>query len=251
MTRRRWIADTVSGHEACLVGDHADHLITVLRARVGQEFDVVANGVVRLGRISAISDGVVTFHLGEELHIGSVLPITVILSVFKFDRMEWAIEKCTELGIGTLIPVIAERTESHLASSAAKRLERWRRLAIQAAEQSRRTSVPQVQDVAKVREVITALSGKRILLAETESRVSLWRMLNSGEASSPVVLAIGPEGGWTNRELELFQRAGWISATLGNTILRVETAAIAAVAIAAAAMHEQSSSRNGAQDGNR
>jgi 16S rRNA (uracil1498-N3)-methyltransferase len=239
MTRRRWIADTVSGDQAALLGDHALHLIKALRARVGQEFDVIANGVVRSARVVAISDARVDFLLGDRINGGLVLPITVLLSIFKFDRMEWALEKCTELGVARIIPIIADRTETHLASASGKRLQRWRRLVTQASEQSRRTSIPELSDACKVKEAAEVAFGKRIVLAETEDRLSLWQALQSPPGISDLAVAIGPEGGWTNRELQLFQETGWVSATLGDTILRVETAAIAAVSVAAAATELQ------------
>ena len=73
-----------------------------------------------------------------------VLPITLLLAVFKFDRMEWAIEKCTELNVTRIVPVIARRTEKHLALAAEKRVERWQRIAREASEQSRRATPPEI-----------------------------------------------------------------------------------------------------------
>ena len=114
MTRRRWIADEVSGNHAALVGAHAEHLSRVLRAHMGQEFDISTGNMVRRGRIIAIEDGRIEFELAEEVPGGTELAVTLLLSIFKFDRMEWAIEKCTELGIKEVVPVIAERTDPHL-----------------------------------------------------------------------------------------------------------------------------------------
>src|ERR1700680_3355376 len=152
MTRRRWIADEVLGNHAVLVGAHADHLSRVLRARIGQEFDITAGDVVRLGRITAITPERVEFELGAEISVPTTAQVTLVLSVFKFDRMEWAIEKCTELGAARIIPVIARRTETHLATAARKRVERWRRIALQAAEQSRRTSPPDISQPFKLKD---------------------------------------------------------------------------------------------------
>ncbi len=127
MTRRRWIADEVSGNRAALIGEHADHLARVLRARVGQDFDISTGEAVRRGRIDSISGGRVEFKLGEEISTADVVQITLLLAIFKFDRMEWAIEKCTELGVARIVPVIARRTDSHLAEASTKRSERWLR----------------------------------------------------------------------------------------------------------------------------
>src|SRR6202021_33709 len=121
MTRRRWIADEVSGTRALLLGAHANHLSRVLRARIGQEFDITTGNEVRRGRITAIAQDRVEFELGAEVPTRFAVPVTLVLSIFKFDRMEWAIEKCTELGVARIVPVIARRTDVHLASAGAKR----------------------------------------------------------------------------------------------------------------------------------
>jgi len=231
MTRRRWIADEVLGNHAVLVGPHADHLSRVLRARIGQEFDIASGDVIRLGRITAITPERVEFELGAEISVPVTVQVTLVLSVFKFDRMEWAIEKCTELGAARIIPVIARRTETHLAAAVRKRVQRWRRIALQAAEQSRRTSPPEISQPSKLKDAAVLPGSLRILLSENESNFMLRDVLHSRSNDGDVVLALGPEGGWTDEELELFQEAGWISASLGTTILRAETAAIAATAI--------------------
>jgi len=230
MTRRRWIADEVFSNRALLIGRHADHLARVLRAQVGQEFDVVANGVVRQARVLAVAEDRVEFELGEPIPSAASADLTLLLAIFKFDRMEWAIEKCTELGVAKVVPVIARRTDRHLASASVKRVARWRRIAMQAAEQSRRTAIPEIASPLKLDDALGASADLRIVLAETEIDCRL-RDLVASRASRQVVLAIGPEGGWTEDELETFSQQGWISASLGPTVLRVETAAIAAVAI--------------------
>ena len=230
MTRRRWIADEFSGDHAALTGEHAVHLVRVLRARVGQEFDIVTGGMVRRGRILSIDLGRVKFELGEEIPSVPFANITLLLAVFKFDRMEWAIEKCTELGVSRIVPVIARRTDAHLVSAAPKRADRWCRIALQAAEQSRRAGPPEIAAAIKVSEAVNLPGVVRLVLAESEHQIQLRDAVEPTDGE--ILLAIGPEGGWTEEEFQLFQRSGWISASLGPTILRAETAAIAAAAIA-------------------
>jgi 16S rRNA (uracil1498-N3)-methyltransferase len=246
MTRRRWIADEVQGDTAALVGEHAAHLARVLRAEVGQDFDI-ATGTgeeVRRGTITTISHDRVEFALGSEAfrprNSRSLTDprITLVLAVFKFDRMEWAIEKCTEIGVARIIPVIARRTDTHLASAAAKRHERWQKIARQASEQSRRSALPEITLPIKLKDLEGVLaSGQptRIVLAESEEDMGLGEILQSRAAE--VALAVGPEGGWADEELDWFHETGWASASLGQTILRAETAAIVATALAVEALH--------------
>jgi 16S rRNA (uracil1498-N3)-methyltransferase len=236
MTRRRWIADEVYENSAALVGEHADHLVRVLRARVGQEFDISTGESARRARIASITPARVEFELGEEVS-ESVLPeIAILLAIFKFDRMEWAIEKCTELGASRIVPVIARRTDSHLASAATKRAERWQRIARQSAEQSRRTNAPEITAPVRLAEVLNTPKGLRIVLAEYETQTLFRDVLQSDSACGEIALAVGPEGGWADDEVESFKKTGWIPVSLGSTILRAETAAIAATAILVSAI---------------
>src|SRR5258708_31086610 len=120
MTCRRWAADRVEGDRASLLGEHALHLSRVLRAQVGQEYDVSTPAGVRLGRIVSVQEGCVDFLLGDFLPdpVSQAPDVILALAIFKFDRMEWAIEKCAELGVSRIIPFVAGRTEKHLAQAA-------------------------------------------------------------------------------------------------------------------------------------
>lgn len=228
MTRRRWIADQVSGNRAVLLGEHAAHLARVLRAQVGQEFDIAADGVVRRGRVLSVAEERVEFELNEEVEAAPAAQVTLALAIFKFDRLEWAIEKCTELGVTRIVPFAARRTDAHLAAAAVKRVERWRRVAREASEQARRAAPPEIANPVKLRDVLAFPGERRVVLSEAEMGVSLRDLCGGGGS---FVLAIGPEGGWTSEELKAFAEAGWQAASLGHTILRAETAAIAALAV--------------------
>jgi len=256
MTRRRFIADHWTSDTATLTGDQAGHLARVLRAEPGQIFDVVAGGFLRRAEITSVSEDEVRFNLHEELESDAALPLHLLLAVFKFDHMEWAIEKATELGVSRITPILARRTEKHLTLASAKRVERWRRIALEASKQSRRTSIPEISIPQSLK---TALeqeqSPARILLSETEQATPLSVALENSRTatndrvphpsqshrdggdvdSSPTpityALAIGPEGGWTPEEMALFTSHHWTPVTLVPRILRAETAAIAAIAM--------------------
>jgi 16S rRNA (uracil1498-N3)-methyltransferase len=239
MTRRRWIADTCTPTTATLIGDQAIHLARVLRAEPGQIFDIVANGFLHRAEIATVSEDRVLFTLHEQLESDAALPLHLLLAIFKFDHMEWAIEKATELGIARITPILARRTEKHLAQSSAKRVERWRRIALESAKQSRRTDIPEIADPTQLKPALEQeKTPTRILLSETEQTTSLTAALEdsnvSHEAAHQIThaLAIGPEGGWTPEEITLFLQHNWQPVTLGPRILRAETAAIAAIAIA-------------------
>ena len=233
MTRRRFIADTWTPTTATLTGDQAHHLAQVLRAEPGQIFDVVAGGFLHRAEIVTVSPTAISFTLHEELEAASALPLHLLLAIFKFDHLEWAIEKATELGVERITPILARRTEKHLTLAAVKRVERWRRIALEASKQSRRTDVPEIADPQSLKQALTAETSQlRILLSETEQATTLTSALKA--TSTTLAIAIGPEGGWTPEEMTLFTQHAWQPVTLGPRILRAETAAIAAIAIAAA-----------------
>jgi 16S rRNA (uracil1498-N3)-methyltransferase len=252
MTRRRWIADIATPTTAALTGDQAVHLARVLRAQPGQIYDIVANGFLHRAEITTVSPGVngeeprVDFTLHEELQSdAAALPLHLLLAIFKFDHMEWAIEKATELGISRITPILARRTEKHLAQAAAKRADRWRRIALESAKQSRRTDIPEIADPIPLKHALEQeKSPTRILLSEIEQTLTLTAALENStqpthyESVTKITqtithaLAIGPEGGWTPEEISLFLQHTWQPVTLGPRILRAETAAIAATAIA-------------------
>jgi len=206
------------------------------------EAEVVAGGHVFHAEVVAVQSTEVRFNLIVEVQADPALPVTLVLAVFKFDRMEWAIEKATELGVKAIAPVIARRTEKHLAQSAEKRVERWRRIVQEAAQQSRRSDVPVIHDPAALALRLRAASiATRIVLAEQERTTTLLHCVEEAARAAaqemPVLeIAIGPEGGWTSEEEALFDAHGWRAASLGPRILRAETAAIAAMAVVASCL---------------
>jgi 16S rRNA (uracil1498-N3)-methyltransferase len=236
MTRRRWIADSWTAETATLTGDQAAHLTRVLRATPGQVYDVVAGGFLHRAEIASVTEHEVVFSLHEELESDVALPLHLLLAIFKFDHMEWAIEKATELGVARITPILARRTDKHLTLAAPKRAERWRRIALEASKQSRRTTIPEIADPAPLKPTLEHESAAtRILLSETEQAATIADVITKSrdEILPPagVALAIGPEGGWTAEEMALFTSQNWQPVTLGPRILRAETAAVAAIAI--------------------
>jgi 16S rRNA (uracil1498-N3)-methyltransferase len=246
MTHRRWIAEPWDEATASIVGAQAEHLARVLRAGPGTEADVVAGGRVFHAEVAAVSlagdESEVRFNLLSEVQADPALAVTLVLAIYKFDRMEWAIEKATELGVGEVAPVVARRTEKHLAQAAEKRVERWRRIAYEAAQQARRSDVPLIHDpeslAARTR---SGSTSTRIVLAEQERTTTLRSAVDEAidiaEEVTPVFeIAVGPEGGWAPEEEALFDANGWRAVSLGPRILRAETAAIAALAVIASSL---------------
>jgi 16S rRNA (uracil1498-N3)-methyltransferase len=202
-----------------------------LRAQSGQLYELSDGERVWLGRIETVSRDRVQFTLVEELPaVHPSVNVTLLLSVVKFDAFEWAIEKATELGVSTIVPLAAARSEKALLAAAAKRTERWNKILLEASQQSRRVRVPVLQSLRPPADAFSAdADGVRLCLSERPEAPSLKAALSNAKTQA-ATLAIGPEGGWTDGELDLARQNGFSEVSLGRQILRTETAVIAALA---------------------
>lgn len=236
MARRRFFVDTVHSGRALLTGDDAKHLRQVLRAEAGQRYELSDNESVYLGEIESFTRDQVSFLILERLEDEALpLRLHLYLALIKFDRLEWAVEKATELGVERIVPVETARSEKGLERAAAKRIERWRKIARESAQQSRRGRIPEIADPASFADALQA-DGLRLFLDEQPGVQPLLSVLPAERRSSDIVsLLAGPEGGWTDAERSQATAAGWTASGLGPLILRAETAALAGLAIVSAA----------------
>ena len=212
-------------------GEAAHHLGRVLRAQAGQLYELSDGERVWLGKIESVSRDRVQFAMVEALPaIHPSVHVTLLLSVVKFDAFEWAIEKATELGVGTIVPLAAERSERALVAAAKKRSERWKKILLESSQQSRRVRIPVLADIRPPDDAFSnQRHSLRLLLSERSDAPPLREVL-AGKREKAATLAIGPEGGWADRELEVARRAGFAEASLGKLILRTETAVVATLA---------------------
>ena len=229
--RRRFFVEKFDGQRALVAGDRAHHLGVVLRAQAGQLYELSDGVRVCLGRIEKVARDSVEFALLEELSAEELrLQVTLLLSVVKFDAFEWAIEKATELGVMEIVPVAAARSEKALVAAAEKRSERWRKIVLEAAQQSRRVRLPVLHPVVRPDVAFAARAERLGIFLSEWAKTPALRVVLRDRAASQAVLAIGPEGGWTDEERDLAMKAGFHEASLGRLILRTETAVIAALA---------------------
>jgi 16S rRNA (uracil1498-N3)-methyltransferase len=235
LARRRFFVDEISGDRAELAGDDARHLARVLRAEVGQRYEISDNHHAYLAEIAEIAAQRVTFRILDPIpEEDATVEIFLLSALIKFDRFEWLIEKATELGVARILPVIAERSEKGLDLAAAKRIERWKKIAREASQQARRVSMPEIMLPEAFDAAVSRTLPHRYFLDEQSGPNSLARILQAqpvGITQDVSAILTGPEGGWTDRERLLAGREGWKPVSLGPRILRAETAAIAALAV--------------------
>jgi 16S rRNA (uracil1498-N3)-methyltransferase len=229
--RRRFFVEQFAGQSAVIEGDTAHHLGRVLRAQPGQLYELSDGERVWLGRIEAVSRDRVDFALLEQIPAHTPgIEVTLLLSIVKFDAFEWAIEKATELGVSTIVPLAGARSEKALLAAAHKRAERWKKIVIEASQQSRRLRVPVLGLPLRPDEAFgKPQRGAKVMLSERSGAEALRDVLATQKLPQ-ATLAIGPEGGWTDEEFASATAAGFREASLGKLILRTETAVIAALA---------------------
>jgi 16S rRNA (uracil1498-N3)-methyltransferase len=229
--RRRFFIEQFSGQRTVMEGEAAHHLGRVLRAQPGQLYELSDGSKVWLGRIENVSRDSVEFSLVEEIPAyHPSLQATLLLSVVKFDSFEWALEKATELGVSRIVPLAAARSEKALFAAAAKRAERWKKLLLEASQQSRRVQLPILKALTKPEVAVPMYKeGLRVFLSEAPDAKPLREVLGNEQAKS-AVLAIGPEGGWTDAELAAARAAQFQDVSLGKLILRTETAVVVSLA---------------------
>jgi 16S rRNA (uracil1498-N3)-methyltransferase len=230
---RRLHIDALRAGSVELDRDEAHHARDVLRLKVGDGVELFDDtGHVARGAIERCDAGTVVARVEQIVAQTTTTGITIASAVPKGDRAEWMIEKLSELGVDRFIPLSTARSVVHPTGK--NKRERWQRIAIESAKQSRRSGVIAIDELTPVDRVLE--NERPALFLDIDPHVpSLLDHLPS-EFSTPksrVTLLIGPEGGWTDEEVARMRAAGLTGVRLTATILRVETAAVAAAAIVA------------------
>jgi 16S rRNA (uracil1498-N3)-methyltransferase len=242
--RRRFFVNEFEGDTAVLHGEDAAHLGRVLRAEPGQLYELSDGQHVWLGRIEHIQNGsrnggAIEFSLVEPIEQKApALKIELLIALIKFDHFEWCLEKATELGVTSVIPLAAARSEKKLISAAAKRSERWEKILHESAQQSRQLKPPALTAVVPCAKAFAdSRAGCQFIFSERQDARPV-RSVQMGCLSKSISIAIGPEGGWTDEEVAAARKSGYFETSLGDGILRTETAVISAISILRYALGE-------------
>lgn len=231
MPRRIHLTEVVTG-EIALSERESHHLRHVLRLLPGAPVEVFDDaGRIGHGMLREASKGTLAVVVSEVVATGQVeeTRLTIAGAVPKSGRADWMIEKLSELGVKAYIPLSTER--SVVMPEGKNKIQRWERLAVEAAKQSHRSGVLHIHSPLALDQAITAAqgTGHSFCLSTAEDAVPIRRALAQC-GSGPITMFVGPEGGWSPRELVCFLEAGIAPVSLTRTILRIETAAIACAA---------------------
>jgi 16S rRNA (uracil1498-N3)-methyltransferase len=235
--RRRFFVEQFDGTAATLRGDAAEHLGRVLRAEPGQLYELSDGERVWLGRVESIGllkrgENRIEFSLVEPVEVcESALQVDLLIALVKFDRFEWCLEKATELGVRNIFPLAAERSDKALIGAAEKRHARWEKIVLESAQQSRRLRPPAIAGAVPTENAFSRSASSCKFLLSERAEAAPWRDVLRNTASNHVTIAIGPEGGWTESEVGAGRAARFAEVSLGQLVLRTETAVLSALAI--------------------
>lgn len=219
----------------CIVaGDDFHHLVRVRRVCEGDEIKLrCEDGKLMTGKVVAIGDDSLTAEIIDKKSPGAVsLNLTLCLALLKGKKFDFAIQKAVEVGVSGIIPVMTERTIPDIENKEQRRLERWNRIAEEAAKQCMMPGIPAVEAPRPFYELVAGISGGIKMIAHPDGSVrNLDGCLREGDGNSRLYLLVGPEGGFSDAEVASARSGGWIDFGFGFTQLRAETAAIVLPAI--------------------
>ncbi len=236
---RRFFFDpnTRSGDTVTLSKEESRHIAKVLRLETGAEVELLdGKGIIYSGEIAALGRVVearITGVLDEQTD--SSESILICQAILKGEKMDTVVQKCTELGVTTMLPFHSSRCQGKLNSAAAeKKQSRWQRIGLAACKQCMRPLPMEIEAPMSFKEAIQndmfAKSTVRLLFWEEETKLHL-RDVKSLSSTDSIALLLGPEGGLSPEEVELARTHGWVTVSLGERILRAETATLTAVSI--------------------
>ncbi|NLK37826.1 MAG: 16S rRNA (uracil(1498)-N(3))-methyltransferase [Epulopiscium sp.] len=225
----------IQGDTIHIEGEDASHITRVLRCRIGEEIWINDKDATDYRcEISTLEKNSVTVHILEALPCQSEpkTKITLYQGLPKAEKMEWIIQKCVELGVDAIVPVTTERCIVKLEKKETKKIERWAKIAESAAKQSGRGKIPEILPLCSFSQAIAEAAKKdgAIIPYENEKNRGI-REFSQKFSGESVAVFIGPEGGFSEKEIALAQESGILPVSLGKRILRTETAGMVAVAL--------------------
>jgi 16S rRNA (uracil1498-N3)-methyltransferase len=212
-----------------ITNDDYHHIVNVMRMNINDKIEVLYEKKLYLCEIENISSNCVNAKIIEEINENNELDvnITIAQALVKEDKMNYILQKSTELGINSFIPLIMDRSIIKIDNkSSDKKIVRWQKICKEASEQCKRNVVPTVNQILNIKELIKLDYDYKILCSLNEKETNIKMVLPKLKKHDKIVVVIGPEGGITNNEEKTLIENGFISVTLGDRVLRTETVAV-------------------------
>lgn len=204
------------------------HIINVMRMKLGDKIEIVYDEKIYLCEINDISKKDVSYSVKDIIDINNELPVkvTIAVSLVNEKKLDFILQKCTELGVYDFILVSSDRSKVKIDGKEKKKIERWNTITKEAAEQSHRNIKPIVRDIMSINDVSKLDYDLKLTCSTKENEKTIKNVLQNSTNCDRIIIVVGPEGGLTISEEEKLEKNGFIPVTLGNLILRTETVPI-------------------------
>ena len=203
------------------------HIVKVMRMKIGNTIEVVYNNMEYLCKITAFTPNVkceiIEIIEGKKRKIPRV---SIAQSLVKEQKMDYILQKSTELGVEEIIPISTERSIIKVEEKEKKKLERWKKVVKEASEQSKRSTIPVIKDIKNINSLINEKYDYKLVCSVNEKSKTIKSILSKVNISDTILFVIGPEGGLSKKEEEILLENGFQAVTLGDNILRTETASL-------------------------
>ena len=203
--------------------DDKRHIINVMRMNIGEIFEIVYNKIVYTCKITEINKKDVKYEVINKLEIKDNSKVKVIIgcSLIKEQKMDYLLQKATELGVSEIIPIISERTIVKVKND--NKMSRWSKILKEASEQSFRNYIPKIHEIIDLKDIINYNADIKLVCDTKEMSKNIKKVLQDNKKSDTILIVVGPEGGLTEKEVDYLKNNGFIGVSLGENILRAET----------------------------
>ena len=201
------------------------HIINVMRMKINDKIEIVYDEKVYLCEINDISKKDVSYSVKDIIDVNNELPVkvTIAVSLVNEKKLDFILQKCTELGIYDFILVSSDRSKIKIDGKENKKIERWNTITKEAAEQSHRNIKPVIKGIMSINEVSKLDYDLKLTCSTKENEKTIKNVLQNSTNCDRIIIVVGPEGGLTNYEEEILKENNYSPITLGNLILRTET----------------------------
>ena len=225
---QRYFSDNCLNNIFTLSKEDSYHITKVMRFKIGEKIEIVYDAKTYISEIIGLTPVVTAKILEETLEDSEIsYNVTLVQSLVKEQKMDYILQKMTELGVNKIIPYQAERSIVKLNDKVNKKIDRWQTIIKEASEQSKRTVIPTVTNAISLKE-LEEIEGYdyKFIATVNEKQQNLKKVLSKIEKGATMIIVVGPEGGFTCLEEDRLMKKGFIPISLGKSVLRTETAGL-------------------------
>jgi len=226
---QRYFANQKENNKLILNKNDIHHIKNVMRMNINDKIEVIYDSMLYICNIDSLTSDNIELSIIEEKKDYNELPVhvTIAFSLVKEEKIDLILQKCTELGINEFIPLSLNRCVIKINKEKEdKKIDRWQNICKEASEQSKRNIIPKVNKILKIKDLIDLNYDLKILCSVNQDILNIKKVLQNNKNCDKIIIVIGPEGGIEKEEEQFLISNGFIATSLGNRILRTETAPI-------------------------